>query len=263
MKRIVCFFLLGIGSLTAISQSQRLFEKFTFDSSYKIVGICSQLDEKQEYHKWTFIISDFEKLKQAQSVVTCGEKIQRPVFDDFDMEIQVLRDKEVIESYDVSPVSQYVNWYPTDSTPGVFHFDISQILQLADVKPVNHRYKNVSFKTEEDFKHYLTANKNKKNFLSYEDISEEQSGRFSITIPKTNSIQKFRDGWTLIENELNRVTPNKKDYLMSFNLTGSTDSTFFYQVNTSKTLYKKFNLKGYKKSNWTANLIEFSTIWLK
>jgi hypothetical protein len=137
------------------------------------------------------------------------------------------------------------------------------LYQLADVKPISYRYQDFTFKSEEEFKKFLSVNKPKKNFLCWEDVSEELSGRFSVVIPKSNKIQKFKDGWALIEAELNRITSSKKDYLMSFNLTKSTDTTFYYQVNASKSIHQKFSLKDYPKSSWVANVIEISTVWLK
>ncbi|MBS1761877.1 MAG: hypothetical protein JSR00_03310 [Bacteroidetes bacterium] len=246
-----------------LAQTKPLFERFNFDSSYRIIGVCSQLDEKKEYQKWTFIISDTSKLRQARQTITCKEKLEQPTLDDNDLEMYVTKDKEVIETYYISPKYHYVNYYPTDSTPGVFQFDISQLLQLADVKPLNSKYQNMSFKTQDDLNKFLATNKMNKKLLCYEDVSEEQNGKFTITIPKSRDIQKFKDGWALIEKELNRYTSDKKDYLMSFNLSKSTDSTFFYQINTSKTIYNKFNLIGFHKSSWTANLIEITVTWLK
>ena len=179
------------------------------------------------------------------------------------MEVYVVKDKEVVEIYNVSPKYKYVSYHPTDSTHGIFPFDISELHRLADVTPISYRYQDFTFKSEEDFKKFLLVNKPKKNFLYWEDVSEELSGKFTVIIPKSPKIQKFKDGWALIEAELNRIASNKKDYLMSFSLTKSTDTTFYYQVNTSKSIHQKFSLKEYPKSPWVANVIELSTVWLK
>jgi hypothetical protein len=262
--RYLTIFLLLIFCLTkTLAQTKPIFEKFNFDSSYRIIGVCSQLDEKKEYQKWTFIISDTSKLRLARQTITCGKKLEQPMLDDNDLEVYVIKDKEVIETYYVSPKYQYVNYYPTDSTPGIFQFDISQLILLADLKPLKSKYQNISFKTQDDLNKFLAINKLNKKFMCYEDVSEEQNGKFSITIPKSKDIQKFKDGWALIEKELNRSTSDKKEYLISFNLSKSTDSTFFYQINTSKTVYKKFNLISFQKSSWTANLIDIAVTWLK
>ena len=262
MKHLISIFLTLTG-LTALGQSTQFLQRFNFDSSYKIVGVCSQLDEKKVYQKWTFIIGNLDKLKIAKETITHGKEINEPVQGDDDLEVYVVKDKEVVETYYVSPKYKYVSYHPTDSTHGIFPFDISPLHQLADVKPISYRYQDFTFKSEEEFKKFLSVDKQKKNFLCWEDVSEELSGYFSVVIPKNNKIQKFKDGWTIIEAELNRITSNKKDYLMSFNLTKSTDTTFYYRVNTSKSIHEKFSLKNYQKSRWLANVIELSTIWLK
>jgi hypothetical protein len=263
MRYLTTFLLLTLYLTKPLAQTKPIFEKFNFDSSYRIIGVCSQLDEKKEYQKWSFIINDTSKLRLARQTITCGKIIEHPTLDDNDLEVYVTKDKEVLETYYISPRYQYVNYYPTDSTPGIFQFDISQLIQLADFKPLNSRYQNISFKTQEDLNKFLAANQKNKKLLSYEDVSEEQNGKFTISIPKSKDIQKFKDGWSLIEKELNRYTSDKKEYLISFNLSKSTDSTFFYQINTSKTIYKNFNLVGFQKSSWTANLIEITLTWLK
>ncbi|NOT90993.1 hypothetical protein [Ferruginibacter sp.] len=263
MRYLSIFFLLTLCLTKSLAQTKPIFEKFNFDSSYTIIGVCSQLDKKKEYQKWSFIINDTSKLRLVQQTITCGKKIELLTLDDNDLEIYVTKDKEVLETYYVSPKYNYVNYYPTDTTPGIFQFDISQLIQLADLNPIKSKYQNISFKTLEDLNKFLASNKKNKKLLSYEDVSEEQNGNFTISIRKSKDIQKFKDGWFIIEKELNRYTSNKKEYQISFNLTKSTDSTFLYQINTSKTIYKKFNLIGFQKSSWTANLIEMTLTWLK
>ena len=78
MKHLI-FIFLTLSGLSALGQSTHLLERFDFDSTYKIVGVCSQLDEKKIHQKWTFIISNLDKLKAAKKTVTHGKKFDEPV----------------------------------------------------------------------------------------------------------------------------------------------------------------------------------------
>lgn len=120
MKHLVIIFLLQNVSI-AFGQSTHLFERFKFDSTYKIVGVCSQLDEKKVNQKWTFIISSLDKLQTAKENTTHGKELKEQVDDDEAMEIYVIKDKEVIEIYDVSPKNKYIAYHPTDSLTAFFH----------------------------------------------------------------------------------------------------------------------------------------------
>ena len=53
MRYLTIFFLLTLCLTKSLAQTKPIFEKFNFDSSYTIIGVCSQLDEKKEYQKWS------------------------------------------------------------------------------------------------------------------------------------------------------------------------------------------------------------------
>lgn len=261
MKYSFIIFLI-LSSFSSLGQKNALFEQFDFDSTYKIVGTCSDLNKKQACQKWNFIINNIDKLKIAKQTTIFGDRLEEPVYGD-DFEVYIIKDKEIIYTFQVSPEFKYVEYYPKDSTRGFFSFDIASLYRLADIASFSYQHQDLTFKNTEDFNKFLSANKSKTKFLCWEDVSESLSGRFTLTLHTNSKIKEDKDGWNLIEAELNRITPNKDDYLMSFDVTESTGSTFYYQVNTSKSIYDKFNLKGFQKGQWMVNEIEIWTIWLK
>jgi len=262
MKTAILYLNFLFASLTGFSQT-KLFDKFDFDSTYKIVAVCSPFDPSRQYQHLTFIISDLKKLNIVKNTIAHGEKPPQPIYGEDGLNVYVIRDKEIIKTYEVSPKYGHVSYHPTDSTHGIFKFDIFQLQQLAGSKPIKYRIENYTFKSQEESKQFITKNKYAKGFIGYEEITQEKEGTFSVAIPKSVNIQTIKDAQAFINTELLRITSNKKEYLCGFLMTNSGSTKFVYEINSSKDFYNQFSLSGCEKSSWKENQIEISTIWLK
>ena len=262
MKRQLLLIALFMCSLMASGQSNQLFERFDFDTTCLILAVCSPFNTTGKYQELTFIIKDIKKLTLAKKTIFHGDRPGEPIYGEDGLNIHLIKDKRVIQTYEVSPKYGHVSYHPTDSTHGIFKFDVFQLQQLADMNPIKYHIKNYSFKSKKEFNVFLLRNKYSRDFLGYNDISEGLAGRFSVVIAKGDRAKSIQEASALVKTELKRITPNKSDYICGYDLTNSSTSTFFFSINSSKDIYNNFKLAGYQKSKWTENLIEISTFWL-
>lgn len=199
----------------------------------------------------------------AKNTITHGEKPPEPIHGEFGLAIYVIRDKKIIKTYNVSPKYGHMSYHPTDSTHGIFKFDIYELQQLAGTKPIKYRTEDFSFNSKEDAKQFIAGIKYAKGFVGYEDVTKEKEGIFSVAIPKGVNVGTIKDATASINTELSRITLNKNEYLCRLVLTKSSSVKYVFEISSSKDLYNQFSLSGCEKSPWIENQIEISTIWLK
>lgn len=262
MRRLIILTFVIFYYTKGLTQNSLLFDKFKFDSSYQIIGLCPYTDDSRQYKSLTFIIKDTIQLNKVRSQITFGQTIAKPETEENSLEMYVVKDKKIIEAYSISPQYDNIYFYLNDSTPIIAEFKLQELLKFANYKNLNYSVKSLKFRSKSEFENFIKINNQNKKFLCYQDNTEENEGKFYVTIHK-NDIKSVDSAWNLIKSELKRVTTSDKEFLISYKPNLANLSILTFGINTSKKVYDKFNLTNYPKEKWVTNPIEILAYWTK
>jgi len=255
---IILFFFSSTHSL--YGQNSLLFQKYNFDSSYKVIGVSSYNEDKKVYYKdLSFFIFDLSDLNKLKSSLTYGKPIEHPTIGDNDLCIYIVKGKEI------QPDEIYINPdYSNINIEGEYYeFDISQLKALNKKYSINYTFSWTTLKSERDFKNYISTNSSKKNFLCYQDNTLEFDGICDIFIDRNANCTTGRQGIQIIKQKLLDLGYKENEFLIGYRPTFDESKEFHLTFHASKDKYDKLHGNNFRKSKWTQNDFEILSYWQK
>ncbi len=260
MKYLIIILSIIGSTLFSYGQDSLLFQKYKFDSSYKVIGVSSYNPEKTVYYKeLSFYVFNLADLNTLKSSIKYGKPIENPTVGDNDLSIYIVKGKEIQndEIY-IDPE------YSTINIDGDYYeFDISQLKSLNKKYPVNYNFSWTTFKSEKEFRNYISTNIPKKNFLCYQDNTLEFGGICDILIDRNVSCTTGRQGINIIKQKLLDLGYRENDFLVGYRPTFDESKQFKLTLHATKDKYDKLNGDSIKKSKWMPNDFEILSYWLK
>ncbi len=240
-------------------QDSLLFQKYNFDTSNKVIAVCSYNQEKKVYYKdLSFYIGDLPDLNKLKSSIKYGQPIERPTIDDNDLSIYIVKGKEIQDEIYINPTYSNIN---IDGK--YYEFDLSQLKSLNKQYPLNYTFSWTTLKSETDFKKYISTNSIKKDFLCYQDNTLEFGGICDIFIDRNASCTTGRQGIQIIKQKLLDLGYKETDFLIGYMPTGDESKKFKLTLQATKDKYDKLHGDNFQKSKWTANDFEILSYWQK
>ena len=170
----ILYFLILIISNNVFSQ-KNLFENLTIDKNTKIIGRYPQYDKTKTYEKYNFILEDSLEISNFINSIKLGEEvpnsIEEPCF-----RIEIIKDNKEIGGWTVNPRAKSVMTHDGHT----YKFDIKQITELNKQFPFEYYYKEIVFKSSQEYESYLTVEKNNPNFLFDYEPQFKYEGSFEI-----------------------------------------------------------------------------------
>ncbi|MCO5287294.1 MAG: hypothetical protein M9898_12855 [Chitinophagaceae bacterium] len=241
-------------------QDSLLFQKYNFDSSYKVIGVSSYNQEKKVYFKdFSFYVFDLADLNKLKSSIKYGKPIERPTIGDNDLSIYIVKGKE-IQNDEIYISPEYSN---INIDGKYYEFDISQLTALNKKYPISYTFNWTTLKSENEFKNYISSNYSKKKFLCYQDNTLEFGGICDIFIDRNAKCTTGRQGIQIIKQKLLDLGYKETDFLIGYMPTGDESKKFKLTLQATKDKYDKLKGDNFQKSKWTANDFEILSYWQK
>lgn len=259
MKYLIIISALFCSLQNILAQDSLLFQKYEFDKSYKIIGLCYSNDMKVDLKDLSFYISDLTQLNKLKTLIKYGKPARMAVEEDKVLYINIVKGKEIQKD------EIYIN--PTYSTISIedkyYEFDMSQLRSLNKQFPVSYTYNDTTFKSEDEFKKYILIISANKNLLCYQDITREFGGICNVYINRSVKCKTGEQAIAILKRKLVHLGFNDKDFLIEEVFLRKESDKFMLALRATKDKYDKLTGDGIKKTEWKAYDFEIISYWKK
>lgn len=246
MKKLL-FILIVLFSTNIFSQ-RKIFDTLTIDSSTKIIGRYPQYDKSKTYEKYNFIIEDSLEIAKFAKTIKLGEEVPNSS-EDPSFRIYIIKNHKEKGGWTINPTLKSAMTHDGHT----YKFDINQIASLNEKFPFEYYYEKVIFNSKEEYRAYLTKQKEKSDFLfdyapqfKYEgsfEIEFEQSDKFSSPKAISDFLNKYID--KIAERDDYRVS-----YILNKKNKENIGKSFTMTITGPKKIFENLKIKNHKNENW-------------
>ncbi len=259
MKKILISILIILAGLTSNAQQGEFLNGIDFDSSYTVVCIGQNFQGSDSLPRFWFVLDNPDdmgalrkdwKLKQA------------PIkFIEFhSLNVFVIRNKQRVNGSGlIFPVQGRINvddrWY---------QFDTTQLTRLHKIHPLRAHSEIRTFTTYLKYVAYANSVLNDSLLLFFNELTLPYEGSFTITVSKTNATGSEILVDFDINKELEYLSPKgtfKASAALNDSFNISSPDKVRVTVNSTKSLYDRYNKKYRVKSPWQPNEIKMELFW--
>ena len=232
-------------------QDQLLFQKYNFDTSYKVIGVGEYNREKSFY---VFSLADLNKIKSS---IKFGKKIENSTYDNYGLNIYIIKDKEIQKD------KLYISLeYSTINIDGKYYeFDISQLVFLSEKYPINYTFGWSIFKSKKEFKKSILSDASNKKFICYQNHTLRFGGLCYICIDRNAKCTTGEQGIEIIKQKLLDLGFKGIDFLIEYEPTFDESKKFKLSLQATKDKYDKLKGDNFQKSKWRVNEFNILSYW--
>jgi len=260
MKFIIIILAVFGSTENIVGQDTTLFQKYKFDSSCKLLAVCSYNEENIICNKdFSFYIENLSDIISFRQQIKLGKPLERAISDENTLDIYIVKDKEIQDE------EIYVNIENSNIIINgqKYYFDVSQLRKMHNSFPINYSFKWETLKSEKKFKNKTKSYTTNKNILAYQDNTFEFGGICEIFINRNSKCTSGRQGIQIIEQKLLNLGYKETDFLIGYVPTSDEDKTFKLTFQATKDKYDKLIGSNFKKGKWKSNDYEILSYWRK
>ena len=247
----ILYFLILIISNNVFSQ-KNLFENLTIDKNTKIIGRYPQYDKTKTYEKYNFILEDSLEISNFINSIKLGEEvpnsIEEPCF-----RIEIIKDNKEIGGWTVNPRAKSVMTHDGHT----YKFDIKQITELNKQFPFEYYYKEIVFKSSQEYESYLTVEKNNPNFLFDYEPQFKYEGSFEIEFTKSDKFDSPKAISDFLYPLIDKIV-DRSEYRISYALNEKNkknmNKSYTMTITGPKKIFEELKIKKFKKENWQSTV---------
>lgn len=239
-------------SLQLSAQDNLMFDTSKVNANTKLIGRYPQYD-KQKTHKYlNFIIDDPATIKKVMATLTLGKEGENTM-EDPDFRVELIQDFEDIKTWIISPGLKSAHY-----NGQAYEFDVDKLRVLAKKYPFDYKFEKIPFKSNDEFKQYLSKQKENKTFLFDYPPQFKYEGSFEIRFPRNETFSSPKAISDYLEPKIKKIVAEDEYTIAYFlNERNMKDQTqFTMTIRGSKKLYESLDLENLKKENWKATVEE-------
>ena len=232
------------------------FEKFQFDSSYRIM-LMPSLEDKTNQHL-CFIIDKVKDMNDMKAEWVFEKKAMRGSGYN-SLSIYITRNKKIEGTFSINPT--FSNIFIDGES---YEFDFSVLESYARKYPLHITTKKTEFKTKVAYeKYYLAALKDPKFLFLYEP-NFRYEGSFTIAVDKSDIYPDPSAAIKELDRQFLQFSPREKfniTYLLSPENMAN-QNAMVLEVDSDKSAFDAFKgNKTFRKGNWLPMKISVFSVW--
>lgn len=254
MKFLLLLLISLISSKILFSQNKFQIDLSKIDNETKLIGRYPHFDKDKNYSKWNFIIDNPDVVKRIVEKLQYGSEIENK-FERNSFYVELIQNHKSRILFSIHPIHNSIQ---IDGHS--YSFDIESISLLNKKYPFNYSWIKKEFKSENEYKSFLSEQLKNPNYLFDYKPLFKFDGSFDVMFPKSKQFPNLNAIYDYLNQKIKKLEINKDAYRIGYSLTGinvTDKSQFTMTIESNEILFEKLELELaiLKKGDWE-NTIE-------